>query len=426
MRKILLIATIALALAACKKSDKNNNYPHADWVTAKYEKSAEEQTFTVNITSYGVSWSIKPLDEWCSVNKTEGDESAVISLTIEANTATEERVGKVAVLCTINGAIQGDTLYVTQASEPWAILFSPQLLEVSSEAGREVVEMTLNRPYEIENLADYPWLKITEAPATYLMESRTLSVEYEQNTALEFRRADLRFAIPDTTITSVFTLYQFGTGSRQSDSLALVSLYNGCDGRNWSVQWDLSLPMTQWKGVTMETTPAGLRVTSLDLTGAGLNGTLPASICDLSYLRNLWLGNNALTGTIPADIDRLQTVQYLYLYGNRLTGGIPASIGNMTSLLRLHLYANELTGTIPESLGNLKNLIALGLLDNDLDGTPPASVGSLPKLKELYLNGNRFTGTLPETYSQNDYYLNWEPSVNICPQQDGYGFDNCK
>ena len=49
--------------------------------------------------------------------------SEVIALTIEANTLTEARVGKVAVLCTIDGAIKGDTLYVTQASEPWAVHF---------------------------------------------------------------------------------------------------------------------------------------------------------------------------------------------------------------------------------------------------------------------------------------------------------------
>ena len=173
------------------------------------------------------------------------------------------------------------------------------------------------------------------------METRTLSVEYDRNTAVEFRRADVRFAILDTTITSVFTLYQFGNGSRQSDSLTLVKLYNDCDGRRWTTQWDMSLPMDKWKGVTLETTPAGIRVTSLDLTGAGLSGTFPAYVCDLSYLRNLWLGDNSLTGQIPADIDRLQMMQYLYLYGNKLTGQIPASIGNMTSLMRLHLYSNE-------------------------------------------------------------------------------------
>ena len=426
MKNILFIAIMLLALTACKKKDKNNNYPHADWVTAKYEKSSLKQTFNVNITSYGVSWKIEPLDEWCSVNKTEGDVSEVIALTIEANTLTEARVGKVAVLCTIDGAIKGDTLYVTQASEPWAVHFSPSLLEVSPDAGHDVVEISFNRPYKIENLADYPWLRITEAPSTYLMETRTLSVEYDRNTAVEFRRADVRFAILDTTITSVFTLYQFGNGSRQSDSLTLVKLYNDCDGRRWTTQWDMSLPMDKWRGVTLETTPAGIRVTSLDLTGAGLSGTFPAYVCDLSYLRNLWLGDNSLTGQIPADIDRLQMMQYLYLYGNKLTGQIPASIGNMTSLMRLHLYSNELTGQIPESIGNLKNLMALGLLDNDLTGTPPASIGSLPRLKELFLSGNRLTGTLPETYSQNENYLNWEASVNICPQQEGYGFDNCK
>lgn len=426
MKNILLILTVALALLSCKKKDDETSYPHADWVTATYTKSSEKQTFYANITSYDVEWRIAPIEKWCSAEPLSGNESASIDITIEANTDTQPREGRLEVICMVNGSEQRDTLIIKQESEPWAINFSPQGLEVTSDAGSEIVEMELNRPYLIENIADYPWLTVTEAPATYLMAKKTLKIDYTQNTAIEFRRADLRFAIPDTTIVTTFTVYQFGTGSRSSDSLALVKLYNDCGGLSWKKQWTLTDPMTKWHGVELGKSPNGMRVTSLNLTENGLTGSLPAEICNLSYLRNLWLGGNELSGSIPADMDRLQIAEYIYLYDNKFTGTIPPAFGNISSLTRLHLYGNELSGTIPEEIGNLANLTALGLMNNNLTGSLPEAIGSLSGLKELSVKGNRLTGAIPETYGKNANYFGWEVEVNVCPQQEGYGFDNCK
>ena len=47
----------------------------------------------------------------------------------------------------------------------------------------------------------------------------------------------------------------------------------------------------------------------------------------------------------------------LYLGANKLDGSLPASIGQLTALRRLHLqYNRELTGSLPESLFNLERL----------------------------------------------------------------------
>lgn len=425
MRKVLYLIVASLALIACKK-DGETSYPHADWVTDSYEKSHEEQTFNVHVTSYNVDWEIKPLVDWMVFDTLKGNETATIALTIKANTSIDPREGKAAVVCVIDGVTKSDTLTIKQDGEPLTVSFSPSLLKMSADAGSGQVKLQFNKAYVIENIADYPWLSVTESPSTYLIEEKEITVTCQANTAKEYRRADLRFVMQDTTLTSVLTVYQFGTGSLTSDSLALVNIYNSCGGPNWTRNnWDFNKPLSQWPGVKVEETIEGMRVTSLELNNTGLTGNIPGDVFDLSYLKNLWLGENNLIGGIPSDISRLQEVEYLYLYKNNLTGNIPQSIGEMTSLLRLHLYDNMLDGPIPESFGNLTNLIALGMLNNNLTGTLPASVGSLPNLEELYLSGNRFTGVIPSTYGDNSYYFNWEVEVNICPQQEGYGFDNC-
>ena len=61
----------------------------------------------------------------------------------------------------------------------------------------------------------------------------------------------------------------------ESDSLALVALYNSTNGSGWSIQWDLSTEIsTSWYGVTI----TNGRVTELNLTNNSLTGTIPTEI----------------------------------------------------------------------------------------------------------------------------------------------------
>ena len=78
------------------------------------------------------------------------------------------------------------------------------------------------------------------------------------------------------------------------------------------------------------------------------------------------------------------------LHGNNLAGTIPAATGALSSLASLNLSGNQLTSSIPEELGNLAALTDLDLHDNSLTGDVPASIGtsSLKELSSLDLSGN--------------------------------------
>jgi hypothetical protein len=64
-------------------------------------------------------------------------------------------------------------------------------------------------------------------------------------------------------------------------------------------------------------------LTTLVLSGMGLEGSLPESIGELSQLRVLRLESNGFTGVIPASFRRLEKASELRVDGNRLVGPIP-------------------------------------------------------------------------------------------------------
>lgn len=188
-------------------------------------------------------------------------------------------------------------------------------------------------------------------------------------------------ALEDSVITSI-----------RQDSLALIALYDSTDGDNWTNNdnWK-SAPVSQWHGVTV----ANNRVTSLQLGGNNLNGTIPRAMGDLTELTLLQLENNSLQGNIPAEIGNLTNLESLRLEQNSLSGEIPLTIGNLDNLSILRLFSNDLTGEIPTSIENLSHLTQLYLFDNQLNGIIPAGLWNLVNLIELRLNANGLSGTLP-------------------------------
>ena len=207
-----------------------------------------------------------------------------------------------------------------------------------------------------------------------------------------------------------------------ADSMALVDLYNNCNGPNWPYQ-DLWLegPVSEWYGVTT----TGTRVTDLHLQSNGLSGDIPASLGDLTALETLWLESNSIN-SIPENIGDLISLKELWLGWNPIVS-IPESIGDLINLEQLHLGLMELPlGTLPESIGNLESLKWLALGDAGLDSLPesfgnltsvescflwgnnltelPAGFGGMESLDYLSLNGNQLT-TLPDSFGDLDNLL---------------------
>ncbi|KAF2928132.1 hypothetical protein DAI22_06g256300 [Oryza sativa Japonica Group] len=139
------------------------------------------------------------------------------------------------------------------------------------------------------------------------------------------------------------------------------------------------------------------RVVKLLLRSSNLSGIISPSLGNLSFLRELDLGDNYLSGEIPPELSRLSRLQLLELSDNSIQGSIPAAIGACTKLTSLDLSHNQLRGEIPSALGNLTSLQEFDLSFNRLSGAIPSSLGQLSSLLTMNLGQNNLSGMIPNS-----------------------------
>ncbi|MFC1839664.1 leucine-rich repeat domain-containing protein [Thermodesulfobacteriota bacterium] len=191
----------------------------------------------------------------------------------------------------------------------------------------------------------------------------------------------------------------------QTERDALIALYNGTYGDNWSDNsgWKseplhtdgFAMPGTEntWNGIFCD--EANTTVLWINLDNTNLKGTIPSDLENLINLRELSLWNNQLTGTIPKELGNMINLEGLMLYNNQLTGSIPPELGNLNNLIGLYLHNNQVTGSIPSEIGSLTNLQSLSLYNNQLTGSILPELGNLSSLVYLKLYDNLLNGFIP-------------------------------
>ncbi|KAK3412398.1 probable LRR receptor-like serine/threonine-protein kinase At1g67720 isoform X1 [Eucalyptus grandis] len=133
------------------------------------------------------------------------------------------------------------------------------------------------------------------------------------------------------------------------DVMAMEELARSLNNPPSDWNGDPCLPQQHsWTGVTCSQGKLA-RVITLNLTNAGLSGSLPPSISNLTALKNLWLGGNELSGTIPK-MASLKALQTLHLENNKFEGSLPESLGQLPNLREILLQNNKLNGSIPDAL----------------------------------------------------------------------------
>ncbi|XP_047333806.1 putative kinase-like protein TMKL1 [Impatiens glandulifera] len=156
----------------------------------------------------------------------------------------------------------------------------------------------------------------------------------------------------------------------------------------------------QWTNLSLYTDPS-LRLLSLQLPSAGLSGTLPRELGELSSLQSLYLGVNTLTGSIPLELGYSSSLSELDLGNNLLNGSLPASIWNLCDRLSsIRLHGNSLSGEIPQPAflnSSCNNLESLDLGENEFSGNFPDFVTKFLSLRELDLGKNDLSGSIPKT-----------------------------
>ncbi|KAI3853512.1 hypothetical protein MKX03_017243 [Papaver bracteatum] len=196
-------------------------------------------------------------------------------------------------------------------------------------------------------------------------------------------------AVEDNKSNDRLVLLAFKDGITQ-DPLGVLNTWNNDNN---------SLHFCRWKGVTCSLRHPN-RVTVLDLDSQGLVGSISSHIGNLSFLKDLYLGNNSLNGEIPQQIGRLYRLKHLSLSHNLLMGEIPENISRCSNLIHLNITNNKLVGRIPDALGSLSNLKMMWLANNNLSGEIPTSLGNLSSLNVISLDYNNLEGRVPSTLSQ--------------------------
>ena len=193
--------------------------------------------------------------------------------------------------------------------------------------------------------------------------------------------------------------------NRQTDSLALVAIYNAAGGDSgWKAdrRWDLSKPMdgeNKWYGVTV----TDGRVTALKLLKGTITAdwTIPDALADLTELTDLRFIDCKVNGSIPDAVYSLYKLETLYLTNNKVSGTLSPKIGQLRALTNVYIDQNfDLGGPLPEEIGQLTQLVNLNISKTGFSGTVPESIKNLDALKNFMAFTTKLSGNAPDFWDE--------------------------
>ena len=188
--------------------------------------------------------------------------------------------------------------------------------------------------------------------------------------------------------------------NRQTDSLALVAIYNAIDASTWKEdkKWDLTKPINEWaSGIKLNTDG---RVTQISFTAllASALWTLPEEIGNLTELTTLKLNKN-VKGQLPESVFTLPKLEKFYFENGDLEGTLSEKLGQMTTLTELYVDGNaKLEGSISAAFGQLKNLVKINVSNTGISGTLPAELANCTALTDIVASNAKLSGELPDIW----------------------------
>ncbi|XP_051140666.1 probable inactive leucine-rich repeat receptor-like protein kinase At3g03770 [Andrographis paniculata] len=237
------------------------------------------------------------------------------------------------------------------------------------------------------------------------------------------------YAIPNQTLSPIFSIDSFATTLARLSSLRVVSLVSlGIWGplpekihRLYSLE-ALDMSSNYIFGSIPPEMSRMVKLRSLTFDGNYLNNTIPEWLDSLSNLTVLSLKNNKLKSEVPSSVSRITTLTELALSNNLLSGELPdlSALSNLqlldlrnnsfrselpplpNVLANIFLSNNSFSGRIPEQFGKMNELQHLDLSGNHLIGIPPVQLFSLPNISYLNLSSNTLGGSLPGSLTCGD------------------------
>ena len=278
-------------------------------------------------------------------------------------------------------------------------------------------------PPELGNLANLWSLQIQSnslsgtVPLNFRQLSRLTSFMFGENAGL---------CLPD----NLLAWYE-AIGNRDGpicpDREVLRALYEAAGGGGWTHAdgWLGAGPLGEWYGVDVD---ASGRVSTVDLAGNGLSGSLTGRLGELAGLTRLRVGGNALTGPLPGTLPQTPLRELRYANTNlcmpveawfqRWLATVPQHEGTgvhcppLSDRELLELFYSATGGPGWRNSGNWLTaapleqwygvstdangrVVELDLQRNGLSGPIHGALGGLAKVKVVVLDGNELSGPIP-------------------------------
>ncbi len=236
-------------------------------------------------------------------------------------------------------------------------------------------------------------IQIDLDPGEYTIEATTYYAEHGGQFTLAIERLVLppEPDVPSECGTGIVVANPSTEPNLVADCKVLLKAKEGLAGSEL-LNWSPDIPMDYWNGIIIGGPQR--RVTTLNLDGMELYGSIPVEFGELIGLERLSLSGNRFSGEIPPELGDLRNLTELSLSDNLLSGQIPIELAKLQELTTLSLSENQLSGGIPSILGSLTDLETLQLQDNALTGGIPSRIMDLSNLTELRLSGNFLTGCI--------------------------------
>ncbi|KAK4855892.1 hypothetical protein QYF36_012033 [Acer negundo] len=196
------------------------------------------------------------------------------------------------------------------------------------------------------------------------------------------------------------------TSAYADDSAAMLSLAQSLKNlpSGWSSKSSTGF-CDNWTGVKCD---SGSFVTSINLKGSKLTGSLSDAISSLSRLTSLSLQSNALSGAIPNLSKLSSSIQEIYLDNNNFTSVPLGCFDGLSSLNTLSLSQNSLSPwPFPTELKSSTTLETLYLDNTNVMGSIPDIFVPFSALKNVRLSYNNLTGSLPASFAKSSIQNLW-------------------
>ncbi len=318
-----------------------------------------------------VEFSIKDLSESGEVSVKE-QEDLDLSLTYERTTgcgaltilATEAFFEKSkAILVARNGELSDEKEIIVDRAY---INVSPQSFSFGPSGGDQ--RMTVDSNVEYRGECEVGWITIKEE------NNGEMLISAAENTSDHPRSTEIILSDRNGYLPVTIKVEQAAADHSQEitgERAALEAIYRALHGEDWSdsENWCTDVPLRQWYGVMTNTFKGEAHVVYLHLQYIGAHGQIPSAIGALKYLRELWIiGDPGIEGELPASMANLTELRDLSISGTSVGGPIPECLSALQKLEILGLDNNRFTGNLPLWLGRMSALYNFGFWGNCLDG----------------------------------------------------------